>query len=104
MSIFLPSYAEPRKVPTNTRWCPYARVAHARAKHLLQVVPRFRLLLDAPRHFHYRASGGNAVGLVLSGTRWRCDTNLVIMVSQDSRLTRYNYNGSRKSQVVVWFI
>jgi hypothetical protein len=31
------------------------------------------------------------------------DTNVVVMVSQDSRHTRYNYNGSRKSQGVVCF-
>jgi hypothetical protein len=24
-SIFLPRYPEPRKVPTNPRWCPYAK-------------------------------------------------------------------------------
>jgi hypothetical protein len=24
-SIFLPRYLEPRKVPTNPRWCPYAK-------------------------------------------------------------------------------
>jgi hypothetical protein len=23
--VFLPRYPEPRKVPTNTRWCPYAK-------------------------------------------------------------------------------
>jgi hypothetical protein len=23
--VFLPSYREPRKVPTNPRWCPYAK-------------------------------------------------------------------------------
>jgi hypothetical protein len=23
--VFLPSYLEPRKVPTNPRWCPYAK-------------------------------------------------------------------------------
>jgi hypothetical protein len=24
-SVFLPRYPEPRKVPTNTRWCPYTK-------------------------------------------------------------------------------
>jgi hypothetical protein len=24
-SVFLPTYPEPRKVPTNPRWCPYAK-------------------------------------------------------------------------------
>jgi hypothetical protein len=32
------------------------------------------------------------------------DTNAVVTVSQDSRPTRYNYNGSRKSRGVGWFI
>jgi hypothetical protein len=31
------------------------------------------------------------------------DTNAAVTVSQDSRPTRYNYNGSRKSRGVVWF-
>jgi hypothetical protein len=25
MHVFLPRYPEPRKVPTNPRWCPYAK-------------------------------------------------------------------------------
>jgi hypothetical protein len=25
MSVFLPRYPEPRKVPTNPRWCPYTK-------------------------------------------------------------------------------
>jgi hypothetical protein len=32
------------------------------------------------------------------------DTNAVVTISQDTRPTRYNYNGSRKSQGVVRFI
>jgi hypothetical protein len=32
------------------------------------------------------------------------DTNAVVTVSQDTRPTQYNYNGSRKSQGVVRFI
>jgi hypothetical protein len=32
------------------------------------------------------------------------DTSAVVMVSQDSRPTRYNYNGSHKSRGVVWFV
>jgi hypothetical protein len=48
-------------------------------------------------------SAENAVGLVPvhGGDR---DTNAVVIVSQDSRPTRYNYNGSRKIRGVVWFI
>jgi hypothetical protein len=31
------------------------------------------------------------------------DINSVVTVSQDSRPTRYNYNGSRKIRGVMWF-
>jgi hypothetical protein len=93
---------------------PTQREAHARAKHLgrvtpyrvvgllyAQVVLHLWLLTDAPRRLHYRASGQNVVGLVPSGTRRHRDTNSVVTVSQDSRPTRYNYNGSSKSRGVV---
>jgi hypothetical protein len=66
----------------------------------VQVVIYFWLLLDAPHHLHYRAFGQIVVGLVHSGTRWRPHTNAVDAVSQDSRPTQYNYNGSRKSRGV----
>jgi hypothetical protein len=67
--VFLPRYPEPHNVPTNLRWCPYAkgspregqapRSSNSVAAGLLhaQVVLRFRLLSDAPRRLHYRASG-----------------------------------------------
>jgi hypothetical protein len=39
--------------------------------------------------------------LVYGGGR---DTNAILMVSQDFRPTRYNYNGPRKSRGVLWFV
>jgi hypothetical protein len=70
MPVFLPRYPEPRKIPTNPRWCPYAKGRpregqaprssnSVESRDLLhkQVVLRFRLLSDAPRRLHYRASG-----------------------------------------------
>jgi hypothetical protein len=81
---FLLMYPKLRKVLTNPRWCPYARVALAGANHhgrvtpwrvasLLhtQVVLRFRLLSDAPHHLHYRASDQNVASPVPSNTQWR---------------------------------
>jgi hypothetical protein len=91
--------------------------AHARAKGLCgfckfsqltrilhaQVVLCFRLLLDALRRLHYRDSTKNAAGLVPLVHGGGHDTNSDVTVLQDSRPTRYNYNGSRKSRGVVWF-
>jgi hypothetical protein len=80
--VFLPRYPEPRKVPTNPRWCPYAKGSPREGK--------------APRSSNYveshgpspRASGApllaplgrspltiellaeNVAVLVPSGTRW----------------------------------
>jgi hypothetical protein len=71
--VFLPRYPEPRKVPTNPHWCPYAK--------------------GSPYE-------GQALPPVYGGGR---DTNAVGTVSQDSHPTQYNYNGSRKSRGVVWF-
>jgi hypothetical protein len=68
--VFLPRYPEPCKVPTNPRWCPYAKGSprkgqaprssnsvESRVASPRQVVLRFCLLSDAPRRLHYRASG-----------------------------------------------
>jgi hypothetical protein len=54
----------------------------------MQMVLRFRVLLDAPHRLHYRASDRNARASfppVHGGGR---DTNLVVMVLQDSRPAR----------------
>jgi hypothetical protein len=68
--VFLPRYPEPRKVPTNPRWCPYAKGSprEGQAPRSSNSVesrgpsPRAsRAPLPAPlgrsRHFQYRASG-----------------------------------------------
>jgi hypothetical protein len=68
-SIFLLRYPEPRKVPTNPRWCPYTKGSPRegqapRSSNSIEshgpspcaLVLRFRLLSDAPRRLHYRAS------------------------------------------------
>jgi hypothetical protein len=85
--VFLPRYLEPRKVPTNPRWCPYAKGSpheghaprssnsvescepspHTSGAPLLAPLRR-------PSRLHYRASGRNAMGLVPSSTGSR-DTN-----------------------------
>jgi hypothetical protein len=36
---FLWRYAEPRKVPTNPRWCPYAKGSPREGKHHGRVTP-----------------------------------------------------------------
>jgi hypothetical protein len=37
--VFLPRYPEPRMVPTNPRWCPYAKGSPCEAQHLGRVTP-----------------------------------------------------------------
>jgi hypothetical protein len=94
---------------------PTQREAHVRAKHLgrvtpwrttgllhVQVVLRFWFLSDAPcRSSFWLKTPRVSFPLVQGGGR---DTNVVVTVSQDSRPTWYNYNDSRKSRGVVWFI
>jgi hypothetical protein len=111
-SVFLPRYPEPRKVPTNPRWCPYAKgnqcedqtlrssnsvESHVPSPRVIGV--RIQLLLDAPRRLHYRDSGQNVVCLVASGTRWRpCHKRgwhgLALVEKANSRgWRRYFYRG-----------
>jgi hypothetical protein len=114
MPVFLPRYPEPRKVLTNPRWCPYAKESPREGQ-----APRSSNSVESRGHSP-RASGaplpaplGRSLPSPLSSfwlkTQWALfppvhgggrDTNAVVMVSQDSRPTRYNYNGSRKSQGV----
>jgi hypothetical protein len=115
--IFLPRYPEPRKVPTNPRWCPYAKGSPRKDQ-----APRSSNSGE-PRAFFTRkwcsasSSSRTLPAVPLSSFRQKMprasfplvhdggsDTNAVVTVSQDSRPTRYNYNGSRKSRGVVWFI
>jgi hypothetical protein len=116
-SIFLPRYPEPRKVPTNTRWCPYAkgspcegqaprssnsvesRGPSPRASGAPLAAPLRRSLSSPLSSFRPKTSRAS-LPLVHGGG---LDTNAIVTVSQDSHPTRYNYNSSRKSQGVVWF-
>jgi hypothetical protein len=112
--VFLPRYSEPRKVPTNPRWCPYAKGSPREGQ-----APRSSNSVES-RGPSLRPSGaplsaplGRSPPSPLSSFRLKMsrasfppvhggdrDTNTVVMVSQDSCPTRYNYNGSRKSQGV----
>jgi hypothetical protein len=110
--IFLPRYSEPRKVLTNPRWCPYAKGSPHDGK-----APRSSNSVESRRPSP-RASGAPLPAPLersppspLSSFRLKMsrasfpsvhgggrDTNAVVTVSQYSRPTRYNYNGSRKSR------
>jgi hypothetical protein len=115
--VFLPSYPEPRKVPTNPCWCPYAKgspregQAHRSSNSIESRVPSphasgallpapFGRSLPSPLSSFRPKTPRASFPPVHGGGR---DTNAVVTVSQDSRPTRYNYNGSRKSREVMWF-
>jgi hypothetical protein len=116
-SVFLPRYPEPRKVPTNPRWCPYAKGSPRegqapRSSNFIEshgpsprtsgaplLAPLRRSLLSPLSSFRPKTPWAS-FPLVHSGDR---DTNAVVTVSQDSRPTRYNYNGSRKSEGLCGF-
>jgi hypothetical protein len=111
--VFLPRYPELRKVPTDPRWCPYAKGSPCEGQ-----APRSSNSVES-RGPSPRASGaplsaplGCSPPSPLSSFRLKTsrasfppvhgggrDTNAVVTVSQDSRPTRYN-NGSRKSRGV----
>jgi hypothetical protein len=115
--VFLPRYLEPCKVLTNPRWCPYAKGSPREGQ-----APQSSNSIESCRPSP-RASGaplpaplGRSPPSPLSSFRSKMsrasfppvhgggrDTNAVVMVSQDSRPTQYNYNGSCKSRGVVWF-
>jgi hypothetical protein len=115
--VFLPRYPEPCKVSTNPCWCPYAkgspregqaprsgnsvvsRGPSARASGAPLPAPLGRSPPSPLSSFRPKASRA-LFPSVHGGGR---DINSIVTVSQDSRPTRYNYNGSRKSQEVVWF-
>jgi hypothetical protein len=111
--VFLPRYPELRKVPTDPRWCPYAKGSPCEGQ-----APRSSNSVES-RGPSPCASGallpaplGRSPPSPLSSFRLKMprasfppvhgggrDTNAVVTVSQDSRPTRYN-NGSRKSRGV----
>jgi hypothetical protein len=113
-SVFLPRYLEPRKVPTNPHWCPYAKGSPREGQ-----APRSSNSVES-RGPSPHASGappstplGRSPSSLLSSFRLKTlqasfppvhdggrDTNAVVTVSQDSCPTRYNYNGSCMSQGV----
>jgi hypothetical protein len=112
--VFLPRYPEPRKVPTNPCWCPYAKGSprEGQAPRSSNSVESHRpsprasgapLLAPLRRSTSYPLSSFRlktswaSFPLVHGGDR---DTNAVVTVSQDSCPTRYNYNGSHMSQGV----
>jgi hypothetical protein len=99
------------QVPTNPCWCPYEKGSPREGE-----APRSSNSVES-RGPYPRASGaplpaplGHSMSSPLSSFRLKTmsasfppvhgndrDTNAVVMVSQDSRPTQYNYNGSRKS-------
>jgi hypothetical protein len=112
--VFLPRYPEPRKVPTNPRWCPYAKGSPREGQ-----APRSSNSIesDVPSPCASGASLSAPLGRSppspLSSFQSKTprvsfppvhgsghDRNVVVTVSQVSRPTRYNYNGSRKSRGV----
>jgi hypothetical protein len=112
--VFLPRYPKPRKVPTNPRWCLYAKGSPREGQ-----APRSSNSIES-RGPSPRASGaplpaplGRSPPSPLSSfrlkTSWASfppvhggghDTNVVVTVSQYSCPTRYNYNDSHKSRGV----
>jgi hypothetical protein len=107
--VFLPRYPEPHKVPTNSRWCPYAKgspregqapwssnsvESHGpspRASGALLSAPLGRSPPSPLSSFRSNRRGPRSLRYTVAAV-----TETVVMVSQDSRPTQYNYNGSRK--------
>jgi hypothetical protein len=115
--VFLPRYPEPRKVPTNPCWCPYAKGSPhegqaPRSSNSVESHGPSPRASGAPLLAPLRRSPPSPLSSFWPKTSWALftpvhgggrDTNAVITVSQDSRPTRYHYNGSRKSRGVVLF-
>jgi hypothetical protein len=113
-SIFLSRYSEPRKVPTNPRWCPYAKGSPcegqtARSSNSVESHEPSPRTSGAPLPAPLGCSPPSPLSSFRSKTSWASfppvhggghDTNTVVTVSQDSCPTRYNYNNSRKSRGV----
>jgi hypothetical protein len=115
--VFLPRYPEPRKVPTNPRWCPYLKGSPRedqvpRSSNSIESCGSSPCASGAPLPAPLGRSPSSLLSSFRPKTPWASfppvhgggrDTNAVVTVLQDSRPTRYNYNGSRKSREVVWF-
>jgi hypothetical protein len=102
---------------TNPRWCPYAKGSPRegqapRSSNSIESCGPSPRTSGAP----LSASLGRSLSSPLSSFQPKTsrasfppvhdggrDTNTVVTVSQDSRTTWYNYNGSCKSRGVVWF-
>jgi hypothetical protein len=115
--VFLSRYPEPHKVLTNPRRCPYAKgspresqaprssnsvesygpspcakwCSPSSSSRTLPAISTIELSAATPWVSFPSVHGGD------------CDTSSVVMVSQDSRPTRCNYNDSCKSRGVVCF-
>jgi hypothetical protein len=115
--IFLLRYAEPRKVPTNSRWCPYAK-GSPREGQSPQMSNSIESHEPSPRASGSPLPASSRMLPAISTielpaeTLWASfhpvhgggrDTNAVITVSQESHPTQCNYNDLCKSQHVMWF-
>jgi hypothetical protein len=117
MPVNLSRYPEPRKVPTNPHWCPYAKGSPREGQ-----APRSSNSVES-RGPSPRASGaplpaplGRSPLSPLSSFRPKTQrasfppvhsggrvTNTVVTVSQDSRPTRYNYNNHARAEGLCVF-
>jgi hypothetical protein len=116
-AVVLPRYLEPRKVPTNPRWCPYAKGSPCEGQapwssNSVESHGPSPRASGAPLSTPLGRSPSSPLSRFRPKTPWTLfppvhgggrDTNAVGTVSQYSRPTQYNYNGSRKSRGVVWF-
>jgi hypothetical protein len=108
--VFLPRYPKPHKVLTSPHWCPYAKGSPRKGE-----APQSSNSVESHEP-SLHASGaplpaplGRSSSSPLSSFRPKLrasfpsvhgggrDTNSIVTVSQDSRPTRYNFHGSRKS-------
>jgi hypothetical protein len=117
MLVLLPRHPEPRKVLTNPRWCLYAKGSpcEGQAPQSSNSVMSHRhspCASGAPLLAPLGCSPPSPLSSFRSKTSWASfppvhgggrDTDSIVMVSQDSRPTRYNYNDSRKSRGLCGF-
>ena len=116
--VFLPRYPEPRKVPTNPRWCPHTKgspregqaprssnsvESHGpspRASGAPLPAPLGRSPSSPLSSFRPKRRGPRSLRYTVAAvTQTRLSRSLKTLAP-----TQYNYNSSRKSQGVVRFI